>query len=153
MLTISEFLCKKAIIIDLKSNDKKGVITELVESLAKEKLVKDSAKAITAVLEREKIGTTGVGQSIAMPHGRTDTVTELIGALGISKRGIDFESLDGEHVHIIFLLLSPPDSGGQHLRALARISRLFKDKFLRQALIDTNNTEEVLKIICQEDFV
>ena len=102
-------------------------------------------------MDREAIGTTGVGQGVAIPHGRTDTVNSLVGAFGISKQGIDFDSLDGEPVHLVFLLLSPFDSGGHHLRALARISRLFKDKFFRQALIDARSVEEVLKIIDHED--
>jgi PTS system nitrogen regulatory IIA component len=152
VLKITDFLSKKAVMIDLKATDKKGVITELIEVLVKEKLVKDGQKAITSVLDREKIGTTGVGQSIAMPHGRTDVVPQLVGAFGISRKGIDFESLDGEHVHIIFLLLSPTDSGGQHLRALAKISRLFKDKFFRQSLMDCATPDDILKIIGTEDL-
>ncbi len=151
MIKIFEFLYPKAIVLDVQSRDKKGVITELVECLSKEKKVKDTPKAITSVLEREKLGTTGVGQGVAIPHGRTDAVGELVGAIGLSKQGVEFESLDGEPVHIIFLLLSPPDSGGQHLRALAKVSRLFKDKFFRQALLDARTKEEVLKIVQQED--
>lgn len=151
MLKISDFLCRKAININIAAKDKKGAIAELVDMLAKEKKVKDTSKAVQSILDREKIGTTGVGQGIAIPHSRTDVVGELIAAFGISKKGIDFESLDGEPVHLIFLILSPPDTGGQHLRALARISRLFKDKFFRQALIDSNSTEEVTRIIEQED--
>ncbi|OGS20901.1 MAG: hypothetical protein A2252_00540 [Elusimicrobia bacterium RIFOXYA2_FULL_39_19] len=150
-MKIFEFLYPKAIVLDVQSRDKKGVITELVECLSKEKKVKDTPKAITSVLEREKLGTTGVGQGVAIPHGRTDAVGELVGAIGLSKQGVEFESLDGEPVHIIFLLLSPPDSGGQHLRALAKVSRLFKDKFFRQALLDARTKEEVLKIVQQED--
>jgi len=151
LIKIFEFLYPKAIVLDVQSRDKKGVITELVECLSKEKKVKDTPKAITSVLEREKLGTTGVGQGVAIPHGRTDAVGELVGAIGLSKQGVEFESLDGEPVHIIFLLLSPPDSGGQHLRALAKVSRLFKDKFFRQALLDARTKEEVLKIVQQED--
>ena len=151
MLRISDFLCRKAINTNIESKDKKGAINELIEMLVKEKKVKDISKAVQSVMDREKIGTTGVGQGIAIPHSRTDAVSELIGAFGISKKGIDFESLDGEPVNLIFLILSPPDTGGQHLRALARISRLFKDKFFRQALIDATTVEEAIRIIEQED--
>lgn len=151
MIKIFDFLCQKAVTLEIKSRDKKGSISELIELLLKEKKVKDSAKALNAVMEREKLGTTGVGQGVAIPHGRVDTVSELVGAFGISKQGIQFDSLDGEPVHLVFLLLSPPDSAGYHLRAIARISRLFKDKFFRQALLDATDVEEVLKIIRQED--
>ncbi|OGS19946.1 MAG: hypothetical protein A3J83_01485 [Elusimicrobia bacterium RIFOXYA2_FULL_40_6] len=150
-MKIFEFLYPKAIILDLQSKDKKGAVNELVECLVKEKKLKDSLKAISAVMEREKLGTTGVGQGVAIPHGRTDVVSELVGAVGISKQGVEFEALDGEPVYIIFLLLSPPDSGGQHLRALAKVSRLCKDKFFRQALMESKTKEEILKIIQQED--
>ena len=151
MIKIFDFLCQKAVTLEIKSRDKKGSISELIELLLKEKKVKDSAKALNAVMEREKLGTTGVGQGVAIPHGRVDTVSELVGAFGISKQGIQFDSLDGEPVHLVFLLLSPPDSAGYHLRTIARISRLFKDKFFRQALLDATDVEEVLKIIRQED--
>ena len=151
MIKIFEFLYPKAIILDLQSKDKKGAVNELVECLVKEKKLKDSLKAISAVMEREKLGTTGVGQGVAIPHGRTDVVSELVGAVGISKQGVEFEALDGEPVYIIFLLLSPPGSGGQHLRALAKVSRLCKDKFFRQALMESKTKEEILKIIQQED--
>ncbi|MFN3966383.1 MAG: PTS sugar transporter subunit IIA [Endomicrobiia bacterium] len=150
-MKISDFLCEKAVTLNLQSRDKKGAIAELVELLYKEKKVKDPAKAINSIMEREKLGTTGVGQGVAIPHGRTDTVDELVGAFGISKQGVEFESLDGEPVYLIFLLLSPVESAGHHLRALSRVSRLFKDKFFRQALMDSKSVEEVLKIIHQED--
>ncbi|MDI6641847.1 MAG: PTS sugar transporter subunit IIA [Elusimicrobiota bacterium] len=150
-MKIFDFLHPKAIILELQSRDKRGVIAELIELLAKEKKVKDVQKAINAVIEREKLGSTGVGQGVAIPHGRTDTVSDLVAAFGISKEGIEFNSLDGEPVYLVFLLLSPVDSAGQHLRALAKVSRLFKDKFFRQALRDAKTVEEVHRIIQQED--
>jgi len=151
MIKITEFLTKKTIDIDLKATDKKRVIEELVNLLVKEKQVKDLEKAVASILEREKIGTTGIGQGVAIPHGRVDEVERLVGAFGISKRGIDFDALDGEPVHLIFLLLSPPESGGQHLRALSKISRLFKDKFFKQMLLEAKTVDEVFKILIQEE--
>ena len=103
------------------------------------------------VLEREKLGSTGIGQGVAIPHGKTDVLSEQVGVLGISKKGIEFNSLDGEPVYIIFLLVGPVEVTGQHLKALSRISRLFKDKFLRQAIKDAETKEDVIKIIQQED--
>ncbi|MFH2070279.1 MAG: PTS sugar transporter subunit IIA [Elusimicrobiota bacterium] len=150
-MKITDFLCDEAITLDLQAKDKKGAITELVEILAKEKKCKDINKVVNAVMEREKLGTTGIGQGIGIPHGRTDTISELTGAIGVSKGGVQFDALDGEPVYILFLLVSPNESAGHHLRALARVSRLFKDKFFRQALKDATTVGEFLKIIKQED--
>jgi len=152
-MKILDFLCPKAINLDLESKDKKGVVTELVNLLVKEKKVKDANKAIMSILEREKLGSTGMGQGVAIPHGKTDSVKELVGALGISKVGIPFDSLDGEPVHIIFLLLAPVDVVGEHLRAISCVSRLLRDRFFRQSLLDSKNTSEVIQLIVQEDKV
>ena len=150
-MKIMDFLCPEAITVDLASQDKKSAITELVELLYKSKKIKKPAEVIEAVLEREKLGSTGIGQGVAIPHGKTDTVSDQIGALGISQKGVEFNSLDGEPVYLIFLLIGPAEVAGQHLKALARISRLFKDKFFRQALHESKSVQEVIKIIEQED--
>jgi PTS system nitrogen regulatory IIA component len=150
-MKIMDFLCADAIEVDLKSQDKKSAIVEMVELMKTAKKIKKTDEIINVVLEREKLGSTGIGQGVAIPHGKTDVLTEQIGVLGISQRGIEFNSLDGEPVHIIFLLVGPAEVAGQYLKALSRISRLFKDKFLRQAIRDAKTKEEVIKIIQQED--
>ncbi|MCL2388838.1 MAG: PTS sugar transporter subunit IIA [Elusimicrobia bacterium] len=146
-----DFLCQDAIMVDLKSQDKKSVIIEMVEMLKTTKKLKKTDEVVEVVLEREKLGSTGIGQGVAIPHGKTNALTEQAGVLAISQRGIEFNSLDGEPVHIIFLLVGPSEVAGQHLKALSRISRLFKDKFLRQAIRDAKTKEDVVKIIQQED--
>lgn len=146
-----DFLYSEAICIDLKSQDKKGAITELVDMLSKSKKMKKPSEVIDAILEREKLGSTGIGQGVAIPHGKTNAVTEQIGAFGISQKGVEFNSLDGEPVNLIFLLVGPVEVAGQHLKALARISRLFKDKFFRQSLKEAKSTEDIIKIIEKED--
>jgi len=148
---IMDFLDQDSIIVDLKAYDKKSAIIELVEVLKNRKKVKKVDEVIGVVLEREKLGSTGIGQGVAIPHGKTDALQEQMGVLGISQKGIEFNSLDGEPVHIIFLLLGPVDVMGEHLKALSRISRLFKDKFLRQAIRNAVTAEEIVKIIQQED--
>jgi PTS system nitrogen regulatory IIA component len=150
-MKIMDFLSKDAIILDLKSIDKKPAIIELVETLKNTKKFKKTDELTNIILEREKLGSTGIGQGIAIPHGKTDILHEQIGMLGISQKGIEFNSLDGEPVHIIFLLIGPVEVAGQHLKALSKISRLFKDKFLRQAIRDAVTAEEIVKIIQQED--
>lgn len=150
-MKIMDFLSSDAITVELKATDKKSAIVELVEMLKATKKVKKTDEIIEVVLEREKLGSTGIGQGVAIPHGKTDVLQEQVGALGISRKGIEFNSLDGEPVHIIFLLVGPVEVAGQHLKALSRISRLFKDKFLRQAIRDAKTKEEIVKIIQQED--
>ncbi|MDR1244793.1 MAG: PTS sugar transporter subunit IIA [Endomicrobium sp.] len=150
-MKIMDFLSQDAIIVDLKATDKKSAIVELAEVLKNTKKIKNSDDIINIVLERERLGSTGIGQGVALPHGKTDLLQEQIGVLGISRKGIEFNSLDGEPVHIIFLLVGPVEVAGQHLKALSRISRLFKDKFLRQAIKEAKTTQEVIKLIQQED--
>ncbi len=150
-MKIMDFLNADAITVDLQATDKKSAIVELVEVLKSTKKVKKTDEIIEVVLEREKLGSTGIGQGVAIPHGKTDVLQEQVGALGISRKGIEFNSLDGEPVHIVFLLVGPVEVAGQHLKALSRISRLFKDKFLRQAIRDAKTKEEIVKIIQQED--
>lgn len=150
-MKISDFLDEDSIIMNLRSTKKKGVILELINLLFKNKKVKDVNQAIQAVMEREKIGTTGIGQGVALPHGRTTAVERIVGAFGISKDGVEFNALDGEKVYLVFLLLSPVETGGEHLKALANITKLSKDKFLRQILIDAKSPQEVMKIIKENE--
>jgi len=150
-MRIMEFLCPEAIVIDLKATEKKAAIKELVDSLAKSNKIKDSDEITKTILEREKLGSTGIGQGVALPHGKTDAVKEQVGVIGISSNGVEFNSLDGEPVFLVFLLVGPLDAAGQHLKALARITRLFKDKFFRQALRDAKVVKDVVGIIEKED--
>jgi PTS system nitrogen regulatory IIA component len=150
-MKIMDFLSQDSIIVDLKATDKKSAVVELAGVLKNTKKIKDTDDIINVVLEREKLGSTGIGQGVAIPHGKTDLLQDQMGVLGISHKGIEFNSLDGELVHIIFLLVGPVEVAGRHLKALSRISRLFKDKFLRQAIKDAKTAQEVIKLIQQED--
>ncbi len=150
-MQIMDFLCPKAIKLDLDGGTKKEVLAELVDLLAKAKEINNPAKIVKVLLEREELGSTGIGHGIAIPHGKSDIVNKIVAAFGISKKGIDFEALDGEPVYLIFLLIAPPDSAGDHLKALGRIVRLLKDKFFRQALRDAQTVEDVINIIKDED--
>ena len=153
-MRIADFLTKEAISANLQATDKKGVIGELVDLLVAAKNVdeRDRSKLIQSLLERESLGSTGVGQGIGIPHGKLEGVRELVAAFGISQKGVDFESLDGEPVYIFFLLVAPHDSAGPHLKALARISRLLKDKFFRNTLRKVTSAEGILEIIQKEDM-
>ncbi|MFH1045881.1 MAG: PTS sugar transporter subunit IIA [Candidatus Omnitrophota bacterium] len=153
-MKIMEFLNPVAVSANIESTDKKEAIRELVDLLiaADEIKAKDKDKVIKVLLEREALGSTGIGQGIGIPHGKYPGVNKLIGACGISHKGVDFESLDGEKVYIFFLLLAPEDSAGPHLKALARVSRLLKDKYFRETLRAALDDKTLVKIIKQEDL-
>jgi PTS system nitrogen regulatory IIA component len=124
-MKILDVLSKDAINIDLKARDKKGVIDELVAPVAA--IAGASQEGLVKVLmERERLGSTGIGGGIGIPHGKLKDIESLMLGFGISRRGVDFESMDGRPTHIFFLLLTPENSAGVHLKLLARISRLLK---------------------------
>ena len=151
-MKIMDFLNRKAIIADLKTANKEGVIRELVDSLVKGGVIKGKKEEIVKILmAREALGSTGIGQGVGIPHGKSPHIKSLVAAFGLSKSGVDFESLDGEPTHIFFLLLAPEDSAGPHLKALARISRLLKDKYIREMLKKAHGEKDIVKIITEED--
>lgn len=152
-MKIMEFLNKKATSVALESRDKKGVIKELLELLVRagEIRPRDREKLVKVLMDREMLGSTGIGQGIGIPHGKSPTVKKLVGAVGISKEGVNFDSLDGEPVYIFFLLLASQESAGPHLKALARISRLLKDKYFRELLKNTTTGKELINVIVKED--
>jgi len=152
-MKITDFLSKKAIITDIKSVKKEDVIKELADALinAGEIEKRDRNKLIEALIVREALGSTAIGQGVAIPHAKCDSVTKLVAAFGLSKKGVDFDSLDGEPAHIFFLLVAPQDSAGPHLKALARISRLLKDKYFRDSLRACTDAESIINIVARED--
>ena len=152
-MKITDFLREKAINVELQAKDKEGVIREMVQLLVKAGEIKpaDEEKIVPVLLAREVLGSTGIGQGVGIPHGKSNVVRQLVGAFGISRRGVNFDSLDGETAQIFFLLLAPEDSAGPHLKALARISRLLKDRYFRDSLREAKDEKQVVKIIQQED--
>ncbi len=152
-MKITDFLKEKAINVNLTATDKEGVVRELVYALGKAGEIKppDEGKLVPILMAREALGSTGIGQGVGIPHGKSNCVKELVAAFGLSRRGVNFDSLDGEPVHIFFLLLAPEDSAGPHLKALARISRLLKDRFFREGLKEAKDEKQVLRILQQED--
>jgi PTS system fructose-specific IIA component/PTS system nitrogen regulatory IIA component len=138
-MKFADFIQAGAIKADLIADDKEGVIRELAESLVKAGALNadDLDGIIKAIMKREELGSTGIGKGIAVPHTKHPSVSKLVGTVGVSADGVDFNSLDGEKVHLLFLLISPPDRPGDHLRALENISRQLRDdafcRFLKQA--------------------
>jgi len=152
-MQIMDFLSKKAIVTDIKSTKKEDVIKELVDALIEAGDIEKRArnKLIESLMGREALGSTAIGQGIAIPHAKSDCVGKLVAAFGLSSKGVDFDSLDGEPAYIFFLLVAPQDSAGPHLKALARISRLLKDKYFRDTLRASGDEKAVIRIITQED--
>ena len=150
-MKLMDLIVKEAVIVDLKSKDKKGVIRELTEALVKTKKISSGEKIVKILLDREELGSTGIGSGVAIPHGKTDEIDQMIVAFGTSREGIEFESLDKEPVYLVFLMLAPVDSAGGHLKALANISRMVKEKHCRQSLREACGVEEIIKIIKEED--
>jgi len=150
-MKIVEILDEGAIVEEISSRDKKGVLEELVGVLVKEGRISDGKEAIQVLLEREKLGSTGIGEGIAIPHGKLPNLKNVVCAFGRSRTGIDFEAVDNQPVHLFFLLLAPENSAGEHLKALARISRLLKDNHFRQRLLEAKDKKEIYEIIVEED--
>src|SRR5688572_27405188 len=150
-MRLSEMLKPQNIRIGLAATTKNEAIAELVNLLAENNEVIDSSKVLDAVLERETTRTTGIGNGLAIPHGKCNGTDHLIMALGKAKTPIDFQAIDGRPVTWIWLLTSPPDKTGPHIHALARISRLMTiDKF-RQALAGAKTPQEVFDIVQQQE--
>ena len=150
-MKIMDFLNKKAISVNVKATDKEGIVRELVDLLASATEIKNKDELVKAIMSREALGSTGIGQGVGIPHAKSQNVKELVAAFGLSKNGVDFDSLDGEPVYLFFLLLAPEESAGPHLKALARISRMLKDKYFRELLRKAKDENEVLRIIQEED--
>ncbi len=146
-MLITDFLVVDAINLDLKAGSKQEVLSELLLPLQKAGKLSDAKKMVEVLMEREELGSTGIGGHIAIPHGKSPQVKELSAALGISKAGVAFDALDGEPVNLFIALVAPEGSAGVHLKALARISSLLKDRAFKKALLAAATTEEALKLI------
>ena len=148
---ISDILKKKHIIKELDSCDKKNVLDELSSFLENEGEITSKENLLAALIEREKLGSTGIGENVAIPHAKISEIDKIITVFGRSKNGVEFESLDQKPVNFIFLVIAPENSTGQHLKALARISRLFKNPSLRESVLRTNEADQIYSILVDED--
>jgi len=150
-MRLSEFLVPEAVITGLVSTTKREVLAELLAPLAKAGKISDPKRMLETLLEREELGSTGIGGHIAIPHGKASQVKELAASLGISKAGVAFDALDGEPVNLFVVLVAPEGSAGLHLKALARISSLLKDRNFKVALQKAADAPEVLRLIQAEE--
>lgn len=149
-MKILEVLQKEAILENLVSADKKGILEELVAPVAKAANVSEEV-LVKVLLDRERLGSTGIGGGVGIPHGKLKNLENIVLGFGLSKQGVDFESMDGKPTHIFFLLVTPENSTGLHLKMLARISRLLKDESFKEQLINAACQEEIFSIIQEAD--
>jgi PTS system nitrogen regulatory IIA component len=149
-MKILDVLYKEAIISDLKAVDKQGVLEELVMPIASIAGLNQDY-LVRVLMERERLGSTGIGEGVGIPHGKLKDLASLVLGFGLSRKGVDFESMDGQPTHIFFLLVTPENSTGLHLKLLAQISRILKNEFFRQKLMDAANSDEIYSIIQEEE--
>jgi PTS system nitrogen regulatory IIA component len=150
-MRVSEIMDKDLLIPNLQSKNKKGVLEELAGILVAQGKLPSLDKVVEVLLDREKLGSTGIGDGIAIPHGKIKEISGVVASFGRSLDGVDFESIDQKPAHLFFLLVAPENSAGIHLKALARISRLLKDSTFRKSLMEAETREELYQIISEED--
>jgi PTS system nitrogen regulatory IIA component len=150
-LKIMDILVKDGAILDLASDTKEAVLEEMARSLSAAEPSLNAERLLGVLLDREGLQSTGIGDGVAIPHGKIAGLERLVASFARSVKGVDFESIDGQPTHLFFLLVVPEHSGGQHLKALARISRFFRDAEFRQKLIGASSLDDVFGIIDEED--
>ena len=150
-MKITDFLSVKTVIPALANHEKNAVVQELAEWVAVSYPGLERQKVLDVLLERERISTTAIGEGVAIPHGKLPGVERVLGVFARSPGGVDFASLDGGLTHLFFVLIAPENAAADHLKALARISRLLKDESFRRRLMAGQTSDELFAIIAQED--
>ena len=150
-MKITDILVREASILDLEANTKDDVLAELAGALSSAEPALERQTLLSVLREREALQSTGIGEGVAIPHGKLEGLDRLVATFARSTSGVNFESIDGQHTHLFFLLVVPEQSGGQHLKALARISRFFRDASFREKLLVASDLETIFRAIEEED--
>lgn len=151
MATLRDLVQDDLIIDEIAATSKTGVLQEFAAHLQSKGRVKDAKELLHVLLERESLGSTGIGDGIAIPHGKLGNIPGMIVAFGRSRSGVDFQSLDHKPAYLFFLLVTPANKPGDHLKTLARISRILRNPSFRDSLRQASNRAEIQKTICEED--
>ena len=150
-MNITTFLKREFIIEELKAATKESALAELAAVLTQAGRTGYQDEMVRVLLARERLGSTGIGDGIAIPHGKIRGIEDLMIAIGRSNKGIDFNAMDSKPVHLFFLLMAPENSSGQHLKVLARISRLLKDNILRKNLMEAESPDKLFNLLVEKD--
>ena len=150
-MKIMDILVNDAVILDLEADSKREVLAEMAGALAKVEPQIEGDRLLEVLLEREALQSTGIGDGVAIPHGKMAGLDRLVASFARSSSGVDFESIDRRPTHHLFLLVVPEHSGGQYLKALARISRFFRDAAFRQQLANAEKPSDIIRAIAEED--
>lgn len=152
-MKFSDFVCPEAIRVNLQATDKEGVIREMTTALLEAGQIQanEFENIVRAILNREELASTGIGRGVAVPHTKHASVSRLVGTTAISRTGIDFASLDGEQVELLFLLISPPDRPGDHLRALESITQQLRDDDFCRRLKEVGSLEDMKRLLDLSD--
>ena len=150
-MKITDMLRQEFVLEELKARNKHDALAELAAVFAGGEIEVDPAAMLNVLLERERLGSTGIGDGIAIPHGKVPGLDRIVVSFGRSRDGIQFEAMDGKPAHLFFLLMAPENSTGLHLKALARISRMLRDPGFRKDLLDAKKQEELFGIIVKKD--
>jgi len=150
-MKLSDILKPGLIVPDLKAQDKKGVLEELAQIITQQEPSLSKGSLLQVLLERERLGSTGIGDGIALPHGKLKELDHLCISFGRSTKGLDFDSIDEKPAYVFFLLLAPENSAGVHLKALAKISRMLKDGNFRRRLMGAQSGQEIYEMIIDKD--
>jgi nitrogen PTS system EIIA component len=150
-MKISDFLNPDLIIPELAARTKEDVLMELADRIALNFSGVSAEKLLQILKDREKLGSTGIGDGFAIPHGKSRSINQMIISFGRSRAGIPFDSMDGKPAHYFFVLIAPENSAGDHLKALAKISRFLKNSLFKESLANANGQKELQKLIQDQD--
>ena len=150
-MKLSEIITRQSVIANLKARDKAGVLRELADVICTAESSIDKDALVKVLEERERLGSTGIGDGVAIPHGKLNGIDKPLMSFGRSKSGVDFDSMDTQPVHLFFLLVAPENSAGAHLKVLAKIARMLKNSNLRKRLLEAKDEDEIYNIIVQSD--
>ncbi|MCJ7687453.1 MAG: PTS sugar transporter subunit IIA [Desulfobacteraceae bacterium] len=150
-MKLSDIIEIDNIVPELKAKDKKGVLGELAEVISAHDPSIDKGLIVKVLVEREHLGSTGIGDGVAIPHGKLSCVRHPIISFGRSKEGLDFDSMDGQPAYLFFLLLAPENSSSVHLQVLTKIARILKNSSFRKELMRAQTKEELYQTIIQSD--
>lgn len=150
-MKLTDILDESSIVTDLHAANKTEALTILVEAMIKNTPEIEKTDVLKILLDREELGSTGIGDGVAIPHGKSSKLSQIVSGFGLSKTGVDFDSLDGKPAHLFFVLVAPENSVGTHLKMLARISRMLKSTDFRNKLLQAASQQEIYHIISQED--